>query len=132
MKDISITMPYSHHGRNVRRLRDMLGIKQNVLAEAIKMSQQNFSKLEQKEIIDNEILEKIAKVMEIPSEVIKNFSEDAAINIISSTLHDNSGSVMYNPTFNAVEKIVELYEKLIAIKDEQIVLLKKMLEKKDS
>ena len=84
--------------------------------------------MEQKEIVDNEILEKIAKVMEIPAEIIRNFSEDAAINIVSSTLHDNSGSVMYNPTFNTVEKVVELYEKLLAVKDEQIVLLKKMLE----
>ena len=130
MKDTSITMPYLHHGRNIRRLRDMLGIKQNVIAEAINMSQQNFSKLEQKEMIDNETLEKIAKVMEIPSEVIKNFSEDAAINIISSTLHGNSGSVMFNPTFHTVEKVVELYDKLLAGKDEQIALLKKMLEGK--
>jgi transcriptional regulator with XRE-family HTH domain len=117
-----------HHGRNIRRLRDMLGIKQHVIAESINMSQQNFSKLEQKEIIDNETLEKIAKIMKIPSEVIKNFNEDGVINIISSTLHDNSGSVMYNPTFNAVEKIVELYENLIATKDEQIAMLKKMLK----
>ena len=130
MKDNNATIPYLHHGRNIRRLRDMLGIKQNVIAEAINMSQQNFSKLEQKEIIDNETLEKIAQVMEIPSEVIKNFSEDAAITIVSSTLHDNSGSVMFNPTFNTVEKVVELYEKLLAGKDEQIALLKKMLETK--
>jgi transcriptional regulator with XRE-family HTH domain len=119
-----------HHGRSIRRLRDMLGIKQHVIAEAINMSQQNFSKLEQKEIIDNEILEKIAKTMNIPSEVIKNFNEDGVINIISSTLHDNSGSVMYNPTINTFEKVVELYEKLIATKDEQITLLQKMLETK--
>jgi len=130
MKNSRVIMSDLHHGRNIRRLRDMLGIKQNVIAEAINMSQQNFSKLEQKKVIDNEILEKIAIVMKIPSEVIKEFNEDAAINIISSTLHDNSGSVMYNPTFNAVEKIVELYEKLLADKDEQIVLLKKMLEVK--
>jgi len=130
MENSSIITSNLHHGRNVRRLRDMLGIKQEIIAEAMNMSQQNFSKLEQKEIIDNEILEKIAKTMKIPSEVIKNFNEDGVINIISSTLHDNSGSVMYNPTFNTVEKIVELYEKILAGKDEQIALLKSMLEKK--
>ena len=130
MENSSIITSNLHHGRNVRRLRDMLGIKQEIIAEAMNMSQQNFSKLEQKEIIDNEILEKIAKTMKIPSEVIKNFNEDGVINIISSTLHDNSGSVMYNPTFDTVEKIVELYEKILAGKDEQIALLKSMLEKK--
>jgi transcriptional regulator with XRE-family HTH domain len=118
-----------HHGHNIRRLRDMMGIKQNVIAEAINMSQQNFSKLEQKEIIEKEIIEKIAETMKIPSDVIKNFNEDGVINIISSSLHDNSGSVMYNPTFNTVEKIVELYEKLLTAKDEQIALLKSIIER---
>jgi len=121
-----------HHGRNIRQLRDMLGIKQQVIAESINMSQQNFSKLEQKEIIDDATIEKVAEIMKIPSEVIKNFNEDGVINIISSTLHDNSGSVMYNPTFNSVEKIVELYEKLIVTKDDQIALLQKMLKEKES
>ncbi len=45
----------------------------------------------------------------MPVEAIKNFSEEAAINIISSTLHDNAGSINYNPTFNPIDKIVELY-----------------------
>ncbi|MDR2147842.1 MAG: helix-turn-helix transcriptional regulator [Tannerella sp.] len=120
---------HSHHGHNVRRLRDLLGIKQDVIAASINMSQQNFSKLEQKEIIDPETLERIATVLNIPVEVIKNFNEEGAINIISSTLHDNSGSVMYNPTFNAIDKIVELYEKLLAEKDKTIFLLEEMLKR---
>jgi transcriptional regulator with XRE-family HTH domain len=132
MKNSNVIMSDFHHGHNIRRLRDMLGIKQQVIAESINMSQQNFSKLEQKQIIDDVTLEKVAEIMKIPSEVIKNFNEDGVINIISSTLHDNSGSVMYNPTFNSVEKIVELYEKLIITKDEQIALLQKMLKEKES
>jgi transcriptional regulator with XRE-family HTH domain len=106
----------------------MLGIKQSVIAELINMSQQNFSKLEQREYIDNETIEKIAQAMNIPSEIIKNFSEDNVINMISSTLHDSSGSVMYSPTFNSFDKLVELYEKLLKEKDEQIALLKSVLE----
>ena len=42
--------------------------------------------------------------------LLKIFSEQAAINIASSTLHDNAGSVFYNPTFNPIDKVVELYE----------------------
>jgi len=131
MKSDSIRTKNLHHGNNVRRLRNILGIKQNVIAEAINMSQQNFSKLEQKEIIDSDILEKIAVSMEVPAEVIKNFNEEGVINIISSAFNDNSAVVMNNPTFNSVDKIVELYEKLITTKDEQIGLLKKMLEVKN-
>jgi transcriptional regulator with XRE-family HTH domain len=73
---------YIHYGSNVRRLRYLLGIKQETIAEEIKMTQQNFSKLEQKEEIDDVTLEKIAKVMKISPEVIRNFNEDGVINII--------------------------------------------------
>jgi transcriptional regulator with XRE-family HTH domain len=128
MKENNLAIQHSHHGHNVRRLRDMLGIKQDVIAASISMTQQNFSKLEQQEVINNETLEKIANVLKIPVEVIKNFNEEGVINIISSTLHDNSGSVMYNPTFNAIDKIVELYEKLLNEKDKRIILLEKYLE----
>ena len=37
---------------------------------------------------------------------------------------------MYSPTFSPIDKIVELYEKLIVEKDEQIMLLKGLLERK--
>ena len=119
-----------HLGHNIRRLRDMLGIKQDTIAYAMNMTQQNFSFLEQKADIDKVTLEKIASIMKIPVEVIRNFSEDGVINIISSTLHDNSGSVLYNPTFNPIDKIIELYEKRLQDKDNEIALLKSLLEKK--
>jgi len=120
----------THYGHNIRRLRDMLGIKQEAVAFAMNMTQQNFSTLEQKEDIDDVILEKVARAMNIPVDAIKSFSEDNVINIISSSLHDNSGSVIYNPTFNPIDKVVELYEKLISEKNEEIKLLKGLFEKK--
>ncbi|GHT54188.1 hypothetical protein FACS189446_3300 [Bacteroidia bacterium] len=43
-------------------------------------------------------------------------------NIISSTLHDTSDSVLYNPTFNSMDKIVALYERIIQEKNEKIEL----------
>ncbi|MCL2651520.1 MAG: helix-turn-helix transcriptional regulator [Candidatus Azobacteroides sp.] len=119
-----------HYGHNIRCLRDILGIKQDAIAFAMNMTQQNYSNLEQKEDIGDEILERVAKAMNIPMDAIKNFSKDSIINIMSSSLHDNSGSVMYNPTFNPTNKIVELYEKLIAEKNEQITLLKGLIGRK--
>jgi len=119
-----------HLGHNIRRLRDMLGIKQDTIACAMDMTQQNFSFLEQKADIDNVTLEKIASIMKIPVEVIRNFSEDSVINIISGTWQDSSSSVMYNQTFNPIDKIIELYEKRLQDKDDEITLLKSLLEKK--
>lgn len=42
--------------------------------------------------------------------------------IISNTFNDSSilNGINYNPTFNAVDKIVELYERMLKEKDEAI------------
>ena len=116
----------THYGQNIKRLRDILGIKQDTIAFALDMTQQNFSHLEQRSDIDYETLKKIAEIMKIPVEAIENFSDDGVINIISSSLHDNSGSMFFNP----LEKVIELYDKVIKSKDEEIAFLRNLLEKK--
>ncbi|MBS4065000.1 MAG: helix-turn-helix transcriptional regulator [Chitinophagaceae bacterium] len=126
-----------HEGRNVKRIREILGVKQDTLAAELGLSQQAVSALEQKEALDKDVIEKIAKVLKVPPEVIEKFTEDAAVNIISSTLHNTYGLVNYFPTFNPLEKYVEaleenkkLYERLLQAEREKVVLLEKMLEKK--
>lgn len=126
-----------HEGRNVKRIREILGIKQDALAMELGLSQQAVSALEQKEALDKEVIEKIAKVLRVPVDSIKNFSEEATINIISSTLHDNAGSIFNNAVFNPVDKWVEaleenkkLYERLLQTEREKVALLEKMLDKK--
>ncbi|MEJ8840887.1 helix-turn-helix transcriptional regulator [Lacibacter sp. H375] len=120
-----------HEGRNVKRIREILGIKQDALAMELGLSQQAVSALEQKEALDRDILEKIAKTLKVTPEAIKSFNEETTINFISSTFnhHDNS-SVYGHYTFNPVEKVVELYEALLKSEREKITLLEKMLEKK--
>ncbi|AUD02163.1 helix-turn-helix domain-containing protein [Spirosoma pollinicola] len=127
-----------HHGRNVKRIREMLGIKQDVLANTLGLSQQAISQLERKEILDTTVLEKVSKALGIPEEAIRNFTEDAAVTIISSTLHDNSGSVNYFPTFNPADKWLEaieenkkLYERLLQSEREKNELLQKLLNSKE-
>jgi hypothetical protein len=70
-------------------------------------NQKKVSLLEQKETIEPDLLEQVAKALKVPIEAIKNFSEAAAINIISSTLHDNAGSINNNCTltFNPIDKM---------------------------
>lgn len=126
-----------HEGRNVKRIREILGVKQDALAAELGLSQQAVSALEQKEALDKEVIEKIAKVLKVPTEAIEKFTEDAAINIISSTLHNTYGLVNYFPTFNPLEKYVEaleenkkLYERLLQAEREKVALLEKLLDKK--
>lgn len=133
-----------HEGRNVKRFREMLGIKQEALAAALgeDWNQKKISLLEAKDKIEAAILEDVAKALKIPADAIKNFTEEAAINIIGNTVttvNDNATGQLFQiqPTINPVEKWMEvvdenkkLYAALLKEKDEKIALLEKLLEKK--
>ena len=118
--------PKIHEGRNLKRFREMLGIKQDVLAFELgsDWNQQKVSLLEQRDKIDSEILEQVSAILKIPSEAIKNFDEDQAITIISSTFNDNAAVVNNNPVFQPIDKLIQLHE-------EKIALYERMLKEKD-
>lgn len=111
-----------HQGRNIKKLREMLGIKQEALAYELgeDWNQKKVSLLEQKEIIDLPVLEKISAILNIPVEVIKNFDEDKAIHNINNNFHDHAVQNQFNP----MEKIIELYE-------EKTALYERMLQEKE-
>lgn len=127
----------AHEGRNVKRIREIFGIKQESLAMDLGISQQAISALEQKEALDRDVLEKIAKALKVTPEAIKNFNEENTINIFSNTYHDNS-SILGTYNFNPLEKYIEqveknerLYEALLKSEREKIALLEKMLEERN-
>lgn len=128
-----------HQGRAVKRLREMLQVKQETIADALGISQQSVSLLEQRNAIDPETLETIAKTLKVPVDAIRNFNEDATISIISNTFRDESAAYVqnYKCHFNPIEKWIEtveenkkLYSALLKEKDEKIALLEKMLSQK--
>ena len=120
-----------HHGRNVKRFREMLGIKQEGLAFNLgdEWNQKKISQLEQKEEIDDKLLEQVAAFLKVPMEAIKNFDEEQAVNIISSTFNDYAAVINNNPVFNPIEKIMELFERLVASEKEKVDLMKEILGK---
>ncbi len=133
-----------HEGRNVKRFREMLGIKQDALAYELGegWTQKKISLLEQKETIELPLLEQISSTLKIPVEAFQNFDEDQAINIISNTVnnHDNANGnslFSYYPTFHPIEQIVKLHEEKIALyermlkeKEEMMERLEKLIQKK--
>jgi transcriptional regulator with XRE-family HTH domain len=123
-----------HQGRNVKRFREMLGIKQEGLALELgdDWNQKKISLLEQKEVIESELLEKVSKVLKVPVEAIKNFDEEAAVNIIANTFHDEASAYAqnYKCNFNPIDKIVELYEALVKSEKEKVEMLQKVLDRK--
>ena len=127
--DQNVMFTSVHHGRNVKRLREMLGVKQEVIASALNISQQAVSEFEKKATISDEILERISNALNIPVEVIKNFNEAAAINIIANTF-DNASFISYQSTFNQMDKMMEMLERLIKADAEKDALLNKLLSEK--
>ena len=121
----------AHHGNNIKRLRDILGIKQEIIAQELGWTQQTVSKLEQKEIIDDEILQKVASILHIPADAIKNFNDEATVTFIANTFnnHDTATSNFgYSYNFNPIEKIIDLYERLLKTEQEKAVLLEKRVK----
>ena len=123
-------------GRKIGRIRELRGIKQEILADELGVSQQTVSRMEQSEEVEKELLEKVAQILGVSSEAIKNFSEEAVVNYFNN-FNDNSlthGAVSqsnYHCTFNPLDKMVELfeenkklYERLLAGEREKIELLK--------
>ena len=122
-----------HQGRNVKRFREMLNIKQEALAYDLgeDWNHKKISMLEQKDVIEDNLLKQISAVLKIPVEAFQNFDEEQAVNVIANTysfqdFKDNAvaSGFSYQPSFNPVDKIVQLY-------DEKIALYERMLKEKD-
>ena len=125
-----------HQGKNITRFRNMFGIKQDALASLMgnDWTQMQISRLEAKEEIEDGILEEVARALKIPVEAIKNFDEEAAISIVANTFTGfKDGAVgiatHYTPTFNPIDKIVEILEQANKELKEQVAELKKENEK---
>jgi transcriptional regulator with XRE-family HTH domain len=126
-----------HIGRNISRIRELRGMKQEALAIAIGVSQQSVSNIEGSETVEEEKLKAIAEVLGVTPDGIKNYNDEAVFNIIGNTVnnHDNASFFQYQPTFNPLDKLVEayeenkkLYERLLESEKEKITYLEKLIK----
>jgi len=123
-----------HIGRNISRIRELKDMKQDALALALGISQQMVSNIENSETVDEQRLIEIAKALDVSVEAIKNFSEEAVFNIIGNTIQDNgtlsTTTGNFNCTFNPLDKVVELYERLVQAEKDKVEYLEKLLNGK--
>jgi len=132
---MSTTTKPSHIGRKISRIRELKDMKQEALAQALGMSQQSVSAMENSETVDEEKLKEVAKVLGMTVEAIKNFSEEAVINYFN-TIYDNdfsysNGAIQSNNcSFNPLDKVVELYERLVQAEKDKNEYLEKLMNKK--
>ena len=99
------------------------------------VSQQTISRMEASESVDADLLDKVAGILGVTVEAIKNFSEEAAFNYFNNFHDSSSGDFRQHCTFNPVDKIVELfeenknlYERLLKAEHEKIELLQKQIK----
>ena len=110
-------------GRKISRIRELRGMKQTTMAIELGIAQQNVSKLENRDEIGDELLERVAKVLGVRPEGIRNFQEEDLQEIITcmKTKEEKEMLINYSPSFDPMEKIVELY-------DEKVKLLERLVK----
>ncbi len=137
-----------HQGRNIKKFREMLGIKQEALALELgdDWSQKKISQLEAKEVIDDAILEQVSQALKIPKETLENLdAHEAVINIqnnydSTASVNINEGTLIVNPTEEWMKTLAEvqrlneenksLYERLLKSEQDKVTLLEAVLKEK--
>ena len=119
-----------HIGRKIERIRRLRGMTQSDLGDALKITKQAVSKMEQTENVDDDRLKEIAAALGVTSEGLKSYNEETVLyNTIN--FYENCGvttsAVSNNHTFNnfPIEKAVEIFEKLLDKEREKLEILKK-------
>lgn len=97
METIEQISKNTHHGHAIKRYRHTLGIKQEALAADMGISQALISFYEKKKVIEDDMVEKIAKALNVALELIKELEEGL------------SGTLKTNPP--AVQKHIEKLKK---------------------
>lgn len=121
-------MNRTHIGQNLQKVRVYLGVKQDALANDLGITQQEVSKIEKQEHIEESLLLNIADVLSVSPEVIMNFNLERAIaNICKS---DYESSILAKEVesedeiqIKMLDKIFELYERLLKSEKEKIEIL---------
>lgn len=132
-----------HHGHNIRRTRIEKNMNQDILSEKVSMSQPTVSRYESMRIIEDDILERFAKALNVPKDYLKTLEEDApSIVFENNSITNNGGDTQitqaaYNDEVlndnkvnnaNSIDKITELYERLLKDKDDMIAELQQHID----
>ncbi|MFC0777766.1 helix-turn-helix domain-containing protein [Flavobacterium sp. HJSW_4] len=128
---MSTAIKPNHIGRKISRIRELKDMKQEALAQALGTNQQAVSIMENSETIDEEKLKEVAKALGVTVEAIQNFSEENVINYFNNIYDHGAFNKHYNDcTFNPLDKVVELYERLVQAEKDKNEYLEKLLKGK--
>lgn len=118
----------NNRGRSISTYRNFKGIKQDSLAKQLNISQTEMSIIENRDAVEDQLFEQIATALGVSVEFLDNFDENSALyhisnNIDNTTISENSQGI--SQVFNPLDKVIELYERLLRSEREKIELFKK-------
>ena len=139
MEAEELTVGRVHHGHNIRRFRIEKNMNQEVLSQLVHLSQSAVSKYEQMRVIDDEMLHRFSRALGVPFEYLKSLEEDAQTVVFENNTVNNNDQASANiggyveennrvNNYNPIEKITELYERLLKEKDEKYAALERRLQ----
>lgn len=110
-----------HIGYNIKRIREVQGIKQEAFGQLCRSrySQQRISDFENMVALDEPLLEELARALGVTPEFVKAFKDDSVIyniqNNTNSTFSDQASVIGPSSTINndGSDKLVALLEKFI-------------------
>ncbi len=108
-----------HMGRKIERVRRLRGLTQTELGDALGITKQAVSKMEQTEQVDDERLKQIANALGVTEDGLKNFHEERVI-YNTNNFYENCGVTSNAISGNTenfnnfpLEKTIELFEQLL-------------------
>lgn len=102
----------THHGKNIRTIRQLQGIKQELFALKMGIAQQNVSRMESQKTLPHNKLSLAAKILGVSVETIETFDAKALLTL----------AVDVNPDLltKSVREIIEYFREAISQKESQI------------
>lgn len=117
-------------GHKIKRMREIRGISQKDIADAIGLSVNQYGKIERDESnLTVDRLEQIAKALNVTPEDILNFDELHSV-VINNPSYCSTNILNKEVVNNSMpEKLIQLFEDKIKLLEEKIVLLESKLKK---
>lgn len=115
---------------NIRQLREKLDMTQEQMAEKLQMSKNGYAKLERGESkLNVEHLQQIANVFNI--DIVDLLKQGKDLNVLFGDNNGNYANKCYGNQYEIekLELIIAHKDELLAQKDKEIELLRKLLEK---
>ena len=113
MEAEELTVGRVHHGHNIRRFRIEKNMNQEVLSQLVHLSQSAVSKYEQMRVIDDEMLHRFSRALDVPFEYLKSLEEDA------QTVVFENNTVMIRNNIQVEQRLVwvqlSLIQKIVTI-----------------